>query len=429
MTSAFVIFALLQGTREFCNNLTIIKCFRKRLRFSPIVTFLCYASLFIAELSLCHYQGHNPTPMQLYSFGLARLAVSCVVLKMGIAAAFFIALFTSCFYAILYNFVIVLPGFLAPPEAIHYISIPLIILNQVIAIGFFFYFCKYYGEFLCNKSENKLLLLANIVTVFSLAAIASQAGWNKVFDIQHLITRTLILTPALLFMSAIILLIKEADTNNKLLANLNNLTKLHESEKNYFDSVLANKTETLNFRKHIQKESLGMIKLLDEQQYAKLKLIFDNLIQSSDKLSHVNLCGHQIIDAVVGYWQLQAWEKNIIFKTDLAIDNININDMDLAIVLGNALENAYAAAGNVKDSKPIIQVKIVCKAQLLLIDISNSFEDQILIKDNLYYSAKRNYSVPGTGIANIQLIVEKYNGFIDIEHDEKLFKLNIALAN
>ncbi len=230
-------------------------------------------------------------------------------------------------------------------------------------------------------------------------------------------------------MSAIILLIKEADTNNKLLANLNNLTKLHESEKNYFDSVLANKTETLNFRKHIQKESSEMIKLLDEQQYAKLKLIFDNLIQSSDKLSHVNLCGHQIIDAVVGYWQLQAWEKNIIFKTDLAIDNININDMDLAIVLGNALENAYAAAGNVKDSKPIIQVKIVCKAQLLLIDISNSFEDQILIKDNLYYSAKRNYSVPGTGIANIQLIVEKYNGFIDIEHDEKLFKLNIALAN
>ena len=46
-----------------------------------------------------------------------------------------------------------------------------------------------------------------------------------------------------------------------------------------------------------------------------------------------------------------------------------------------------------------------------------------------FYSAKRNYKEPGTGLENIRMICEKYAGNNNVSFDNNSFKLELMLAN
>lgn len=105
-----------------------------------------------------------------------------------------------------------------------------------------------------------------------------------------------------------------------------------------------------------------------------------------------------------------------------------ISDFDLAILLGNALENACHAAAKAEPDK-FIELKIVTKNAVLLIVVRNSFNGQVVNKDGIYYSAKRDFAEPGMGFQSIDEIVKKLDGYMSVDTTNQIFTVSMAITN
>ena len=59
--------------------------------------------------------------------------------------------------------------------------------------------------------------------------------------------------------------------------------------------------------------------------------------------------------------------------------------------------------------------------------LRNSYTGRLLIKDDVYYSSKRDFKEAGIGISSIRHIVEKNKGMMKIKTDPEEFCLSILM--
>ena len=227
-------------------------------------------------------------------------------------------------------------------------------------------------------------------------------------------------------------LLKEKNDNKVMSVKLSSLEELRRNEKPYYDFVIETWQKSRRLR-HDQKHLAVMLnQLYEEKQFDKLGQHLRTILKYTEHLQTVKLYGNETIDGLIGYWQMQAQEKGIPFATDISFSKVKINDIDLAIILGNALENAFTAVTEdsvAQRSNCYINVKIRERASLLLIEVVNSFSGNIVRYNDQFYSAKRAYKEPGTGLENIRMICEKYAGNNNISFDNNSFKLQLMLPN
>lgn len=92
-----------------------------------------------------------------------------------------------------------------------------------------------------------------------------------------------------------------------------------------------------------------------------------------------------------------------------------ITDMDFCIILSNALDNAIQACRKVEgNADRYIRVEGSVQGDFILLQVENS------CKPDVSYS-------PGTGLANIKSVVEKYHGTMEAERGISVFHLNVLL--
>lgn len=108
-------------------------------------------------------------------------------------------------------------------------------------------------------------------------------------------------------------------------------------------------------------------------------------------------------------------------------DELRIKLVDISIILGNAIDNAIEACLKVDESKRSIDLKVYEEIETVVIKIENSYMASA-IREGLKTS-KSNVDQHGYGLNNIRFVVNKYDGYMKIEHDSKKFYMNLALPN
>lgn len=141
--------------------------------------------------------------------------------------------------------------------------------------------------------------------------------------------------------------------------------------------------------------------------------------------------GNMALDALIGMKKSYAVSKGINIKTEIYIPrNLNCDNMDMVIILGNLLDNAIEACEKVNNNKDI---KLVMKYSLnnLIILIQNTYNGNLKKKENndLYLpkTTKNDLMHHGIGLQNVKSIVDKYNGDINWETDNNTFKVEILI--
>ena len=136
--------------------------------------------------------------------------------------------------------------------------------------------------------------------------------------------------------------------------------------------------------------------------------------------------GNAAADGVLYHSMLKAAQDNIHFDLIGIIHSKGIEDIDLCVLLGNALDNALEGCMTV-DRDRSISVIAEAEAQVLSIVVHNSFDGNVVKGDSGIHSRKREYSRPGVGLASMEAICLKYGGYMDISYDEHTFTLLISL--
>ena len=102
-----------------------------------------------------------------------------------------------------------------------------------------------------------------------------------------------------------------------------------------------------------------------------------------------------------------------------------MEDKDICALIGNMLENAIEASDKVISNK-YIGFSIIEKSNSLFIHCENTYEVMPIRKGDSFLTSKKGARWHGIGMKNIQSIVKKYNGTMDIFFDE-LFVVDISV--
>lgn len=102
-----------------------------------------------------------------------------------------------------------------------------------------------------------------------------------------------------------------------------------------------------------------------------------------------------------------------------------VTDIDLCVVIGNLIDNAVESCEKVPKEQQFIRLYIGQFKEQLYISVSNATNETVRKLDEEYITHKRGNH--GHGLKRINLIVEKYDGFINRKNEAGVFVTEIML--
>ena len=223
---------------------------------------------------------------------------------------------------------------------------------------------------------------------------------------------------------------------NKLSETTNVLLKSHvlQQQINHYQTQFSfqkMQNNALQKERHNLKNQLISIRGFAVQNQNQNIIRFVNKLLNDQEfgLTTPIICNNLLIATLLNSKSAIARENNISFSLDLKVPSaIPFDDVDLCVLIGNALDNAFDATISSNSVNPFIDVSIHYINGCLYCHFSNPYSHTLYPDDNYYFrSTKRAQHKQGYGLQSIKYIVEKYNGTIEIITKESIFSLKLFL--
>ena len=104
---------------------------------------------------------------------------------------------------------------------------------------------------------------------------------------------------------------------------------------------------------------------------------------------------------------------------------LTVSDIDLCVLIGNLIDNAVESCDKISKTPKFIRVYIGIFKKQLYISVSNATKEVVRKLDEEYISTKRGNH--GHGLKRINLIVNKYDGFINRKNEPGVFVTEVML--
>ena len=195
--------------------------------------------------------------------------------------------------------------------------------------------------------------------------------------------------------------------------------------------------------KHDMKNTLSVIMQLatgnEETENAELQAYLSELNRTMERLEFQFRTGNTVVDTLLNMKYHEAVRTIPDMQMDadrlLFPDNLLIQSYDIGIILGNALDNAIEACRKLKgkesDAETFIRLSSFRKGKMIFIEITNSFDGNVIRKRQSEFPAtdKADKEAHGIGLANIKSVAEKYHGGVDWSVDGKVFILSVMMKD
>lgn len=193
--------------------------------------------------------------------------------------------------------------------------------------------------------------------------------------------------------------------------------------------IMQNTTEELqSFRHDMNNYFIAISELMENQRYDEAERQIHELSHITQKKIIYSTSGNVIIDGLINYKLQSALNDNIKIKPEIAIPkNLQIDTADIVTIIGNLIDNALTAIQKVDIDKRFLNLKIVFSQQRLIIRISNPHKENIRCENGKIVTSKKDSHKHGYGISNISKAVDKYNGYMKIDHANGIFTVDILM--
>mgnify|MGYP002511129235 FL=1 len=184
----------------------------------------------------------------------------------------------------------------------------------------------------------------------------------------------------------------------------------------YVEEAKARYDETKSFRHDIRNHIAVVKKLLQNGKLEEAITYVEDLDDMAEKMSFPCSTNNPVVDILVGNKLGIAKSMGIDVDCSLPLPYpCGIRDIDICIVLSNALDNAIHAVKNLGTGiEKYIRVSGRIQGDFLMMEIQNSFHGKSVFKK-------------GTGLSNVKKVAEKYGGAMSIETQEHVFVLHVLL--
>ncbi len=198
----------------------------------------------------------------------------------------------------------------------------------------------------------------------------------------------------------------------------------------HYQELYKYQNELRVFRHDIRNRLFSLMAMVKDGQADKAIQIMENNLNWLEEMNNniVN-SGNPIVDALLQSKLHLAKEKKIKLNLQIKLaGEIKVDELELAIVLGNALDNAIEAVEKVPDKdKKFINLNLMSTDDRISMTVTNPVKDDVNTeKLKTTKPDKRNH---GFGTGSIRTVARRYDGIVEFICKDKMFTVNLNICN
>ncbi len=179
-------------------------------------------------------------------------------------------------------------------------------------------------------------------------------------------------------------------------------------------------------RHNIKNHLVTILSYIENNKEDARKYITDiiGIYQNRTEIIHT---GYPEIDGLLNFKFQPALEESIKINVKVTLpSNMIFPSFDLTVILGNLIDNALEAVAFVDENK-FIDLKMNFSKGMMIIKISNPYKNNLKMENGKLITSKKDKVNHGLGLRSINEILRRYNGITEIETDENIFTITVAL--
>ncbi len=202
---------------------------------------------------------------------------------------------------------------------------------------------------------------------------------------------------------------------------------LLENQRQYYDDIFRSHQEIRKTRHDLKNIFIAVLGELNDGNVEATKEMIKKKLNEIEETINLSNKQSSVVDAVIYAKECEANKQNIELKSQISINrHIYIDNLDLAVLTANILDNAIEAVNLVEDNR-FIEFSFITENDNLIVfcknpTINNTSVDKIR-------TTKKDATKHGFGIMSIRAIAEKYNGSYVIECDNGFFSGTAIMVN
>ncbi len=201
--------------------------------------------------------------------------------------------------------------------------------------------------------------------------------------------------------------------------------KIIEAQKVQYSELIESTKQVMKVRHDYKNFCIGLVSELKEGRTEEAIALLQNEFQNNRNLSELS---DDILHTVVEIKNKEAKEKGIQLDFEYhALEKLMIPSIDMAVILGNALDNAIEATEKVTIHLKRISLYSAIKNNTAIITIKNPTVEHVDVERLI--TTKSEINKHGFGIVSMRQLVEKYNGELVFSCEDKVFSVTIVLVN
>lgn len=199
---------------------------------------------------------------------------------------------------------------------------------------------------------------------------------------------------------------------------------LYERKRQY--EMSRENIETINHKCHDLKHQIRALGQVDAEERGQYIEELENAINIYDTVVETE---NEVVNTILSEKSLYCERRQI--KLSCIVDASHLDFMgtlDIYAILGNALDNAIENVSKYKDAeKRVISLTIKTVGDFLSIQTNNYCEGEVLIRDGLPVTTKRDKDHHGFGMKSMRHLAKKYGGSLAVSAENHVFTLQILL--
>ena len=186
--------------------------------------------------------------------------------------------------------------------------------------------------------------------------------------------------------------------------------------------------------RHEMKNHMANIKgLAGAGEYGEIEDYVRRMDETMQELEYKYVTGNPVTDVIINDKCRRAEKAGIRFEADFQYGG-EIPVFDLGIILNNLLDNAIEACEKLEQREGFIRLMLKRKKQFLLLEVENSFDGDVPIREGSPLLATTKQSVlpdivteHGIGLENVRDVAGRYFGGVNIKVKRNIFHVTVML--
>ena len=274
--------------------------------------------------------------------------------------------------------------------------------------------------------QQMVLIFIPILMIFIMSSYINAIEYDFQFEIsvdkgpaEHFFSHGQMLSMYFLGLASLFCILfsyKKLQQSFRLGTEISLLEQQEHSLNQYVEEAKTRYDETKSLRHDIRNHIALVKKLLQNGKLEEAITYMEDLDDMAEKMSFPCSTNNPVVDILVGNKLGIAKSMGIDVDCSLLLPYpCGIRDIDICIVLSNALDNAVQAVKRLDAGmEKYIHVSGRIQGDFLMMEIENSFHGKGAFKK-------------GTGLSNVKKVAEKYGGAMSIEAQENKFVLHVLL--